>query len=140
MTDIREHWSAIKAKREELEAEFGDAIYIVSIESKKRRISGGVMTVASPSVAAIMLEDETHRLAESYEIKQWQEGQKQFGEQIRARAAAKSITTQVHNHFDVASLVRDLGREEGNLRAPVIPPIAQSDHAGHTGNAQSDPL
>ncbi len=142
MNDIREHWSAIKAKREELEQAHGDAVYIVSVESKKRRIVGGVITVASPHIAAMMIEDETHRVADPKEIRAWKEGQKQTGDKIRKVASDKTNTTQVHNHthVDVAALMRDLGRDEGNLRAPVIPPIAPSDQAGHTSHPASDPL
>jgi hypothetical protein len=140
MNDIREHWSSIKAKREELEREIGDTVYIVSIDSKKRRIRGGVMSVASPHIAAMMIEDETHRLAEPYEIRDWQAGQKNLGDRIRKAAADKANTTQVHNHFDVANLLKDLGREEGNLRGPVIPPMGEAAPTGRANDANTDAL
>lgn len=131
MNDIREHWSGIVAKRNELTERYGDAIYLMSVESKKRKIRGGVITVASPHVAAIMIEDETHREADPDEIERWQRDQERLGRNIRETAAKKDAKVHV-NLGDLLSQVNHMN-EESNRRAPVIPPLAEAN----AGNGQT---
>lgn len=113
-SDVKEMWSAVKAKREELERELGDTIYLTSIASTKRRIKGGVVSVATPQIAAMMIVDETHRLATKSEIRAWQEEHLARGAQIRTAAQKKD------GKPDWAGLV-DAVRQS----APLYPPMAE---------------
>lgn len=130
--DVREHWSGIKAMREELERTHGDVIYLMSIESKKKRVRGGTVTVAGPQIAAIMIEDETHRLARPREIDDWKRHQERRGDEIRAAALKKDSKV----HIDMGSLLAQLG--EQTHRAPLVPPLGQDgDGAGPARNNAS---
>lgn len=121
--DVREHWSGIKAKREELERTHGDVIYLMSIESKKKRVTGGTVTVAGPQIAAIMIEDETHRLATKQEIADWKKDQEARGNAIRMAASKKDSKV----HIDMGSLLRDFADQQHHK--PLIPPVGENASA-----------
>lgn len=62
-----------------------DTIYITSIEDASVARTGGVVTTASPDVAAKMLADNTHRESTAEEIEQYEIAQDQTARQIREK-------------------------------------------------------
>lgn len=120
LNDIREQWNEIVKLREELRARHGDTVYLISRPSRKRRLHrAGVITKATPQIAAIMINDETHEEATAGQIADWNAHQDQLGRKIRETAAKKDAKV----HVDLGDLVRDiLPHANVPVMAPVGPP------------------
>lgn len=93
-SNIREHWDAVVELRTELSKLPDGTVYLVSRSDRKKRVIEGRFFVCSPQVAALMLVQDTHRLATTEEIENWKSDQKTRGvvqTQIQAKRESKVV-------------------------------------------------
>ena len=143
--DLKEHFTEVVAKREELQKQFPDgAVYLTSIEKKQRRMVGGRISVANPHVASLMLVQETHRLSTASEVRAWIEEQNHKGAKLVQLQAKRDTKGQPTLGETVHELVQAL--QQANLNANPAPapapaaPVTSNLSAPPPGRQQGKPV
>lgn len=116
--DLKEHFTEVIRVREQLQREHQDgAVYLVSIEKRQKRMVGGRIAVANPHVAALMIVQETHKLATQEQIAGYIEEQRKRGAhlvQLQARKDAKV-------NLNLGELVQNLVAANAAAAPPAAP-------------------
>lgn len=106
LSPLQERYAEINEIRTEIE-KLGDGIFLCSIYDRKKRIVGDRICVATPAIAAIMIADKSHRLANPGEIARWKHEQEiRGGSQAQTQAKKDSKI-----NLDLGGLVGTLAEQ-----------------------------
>lgn len=142
MNTVREHWDTVKEVRAELLAKFGEfdsegrqsAVYLMSLRRRKQGVNEGRVSVATIHVAAMMLAQETHRLATPEEIAAWQDEQTAKGKAIQQERTRSESKVNIN----LGEAVSALFAQQLAAAAPAAPtPAPQSAPAPAPAKAKA---
>jgi hypothetical protein len=90
--NINSYWQTVKRYREELQTSQPDGAWITTLPNRVYDLPAGVVSLASPELAARRLAEGSHRLATPEEIRKYHADQARAAETVNATARFFSRT------------------------------------------------
>jgi hypothetical protein len=96
--NVRESWAEVVEFRRRLVDQFGPdgAIYLVSLEKRKLGVQEGMVSVCNIHIAAMMLAQESHKLATPEQIAEFKARMAVKGSEITSQKQRAEAKTQIN--------------------------------------------